>query len=133
MSGLVIQNPSGGGITLSSAATANDYTVTLPGAITALTDGATITPDLTNGFTYSVTLGGNRTMANPSNPIAGQSGSIFIVQDGTGSRTLAWGSYWDFPAGVAPTLTATAGAVDRVDFIVRSATSIHAVFTGNYS
>ena len=109
------------------------FTAAQRGAITALTDGATITPDFAVANNFSVTLGGNRTMANPSNLVAGQSGSIFIVQDGTGSRTLAWGSYWDFAAGTAPTLTTTAGAVDRVDYIVRTTGSIHAVFTGDYS
>jgi hypothetical protein len=55
------------------------------------------------------------------------------VQDGTGSRTAAWGSYWDFAGGTAPVLTTTAAGIDRVDYIVRSSTSIHTVFTGNYS
>lgn len=103
------------------------------GIIGTLTDGATITPDLDTADMFTVTLGGNRTLANPTNIDAGQTGSIFIVQDGTGSRTLSWGSYWDFPNGVAPTLSTGANAVDRVDFIVRSSTSIHAVFTANYS
>jgi hypothetical protein len=104
------------------------------GAITALTDGATITPDFAVANNFSVTLGGNRTLANPSNLTAGQSGSIFLTQDGTGSRVLSWGSYWDFAGGgTAPTLSTAASAVDRVDYIVRSSTSIHAVFTGNYS
>lgn len=103
------------------------------GIISALTDGATITPDLDAANNFSVTLGGNRAMANPTNITAGQSGSIFISQDGTGSRTLSWGSYWDFPNGAAPTLSTTVSAVDRVDYIVRSSTSIHAVFTSNYS
>lgn len=101
--------------------------------ITTLTDGATITPDLSASCNFTVTLGGNRTLANPTGLVAGQSGSIFIVQDGTGSRTLAYGSYWDFAAGTAPTLTTTANAVDRIDYIVRSTTSIHAVMTANYS
>lgn len=105
----------------------------LAATITTLTDGATITPDFSDSCNFTVTLGGNRTLANPSNLVAGQSGSIFIVQDATGSRTLAWGSYWDFAGGTAPTLTTTANAVDRVDYIVRSSTSIHAVFTGDYS
>ena len=69
------------------------------GNITTLTDGATITPDLDDSDMFTVTLGGNRTLANPSNIDAGQTGSIFIVQDGTGSRTLAFGSYWDFAGG----------------------------------
>lgn len=101
--------------------------------ITTLTDGATITPDLSASCNFTVTLGGNRTLANPTGLVAGQSGSIFIVQDATGSRTLAYGSYWDFAAGTAPTLTTTANAVDRIDYIVRSTTSIHAVMTANYS
>tara|TARA_Y100000361_G_scaffold86022_1_gene76425 strand:+ start:621 stop:1163 length:543 start_codon:yes stop_codon:yes gene_type:complete len=75
----------------------------------------------------------NYSIANPSALVAGQSGSIFIVQDGTGNRTASWGSYWDWPGGVAPTLSTAANAVDRVDYIVRSTTSVHAVFTGNYS
>jgi hypothetical protein len=101
--------------------------------ITSLTDGATITPDFSASNNFTVTLGGNRTLANPTNLVAGQSGSIFIVQDGTGGRTLAFGSYYDFTGGTAPTLTTTASAVDRIDYIVRSSTSIHCVFTGNYS
>ena len=57
--------------------------------IQTLTDGATITPDFAEGTNFTVTLAGNRTIANPSNlsTAVGQSGSIFLVQDGTGSRT----------------------------------------------
>lgn len=113
---------------------AQTYTAAQRGTITTLTDGATVTPDFAASNNYVLTLGGNRTIANPTNLTAGQSGSIFLVQDGTGSRTAAWGSYWDFAGGTAPTLTAGAGgAVDRVDYIVRSATSIHAVATLNLS
>jgi hypothetical protein len=97
--------------------------------ITVLTDGATITPDLADSNNFSVTLAGNRTLANPTNIVAGQSGSIFISQDGTGSRTLAYGSYWDFAGGSAPTLSTAINAVDRLDYIVRTSTSIHAVLT----
>ena len=60
-------------------------------------------------------------------------GSIFIKQDGTGSRTVSYGSSWDFIGGTAPTLTTTASAVDRLDYIVRSSTKIHAVVTLAYS
>lgn len=116
-----------------STSAANTWTAGQRGEITTLTDGATITPDLNDSNNFTVTLAGNRTIANPTNCTAGQSGSIFIVQDGTGSRTASWGTYWDFAGGTAPTLTITASAVDRVDYIVRSASSIHAVFTGNYS
>ena len=113
--------------------TAQTFTAAQRGTISTLTDGATITPDFATANNFTVTLAGNRTIANPTNLTAGQSGSIFIVQDGTGGRTAAWGSYWDFAAGAAPTLTTDANAVDRVDYVVRSSTSIHTVFTGNYS
>ena len=113
--------------------TAQTFTAAQRGSISTLTDGATITPDFAAANNYTVTLGGNRTIANPTNLTAGQSGSIFLVQDGTGSRTAAWGSYWDFAGGTAPTLTTTASAVDRIDYVVRSSTSIHAVATLAYS
>ena len=112
---------------------AQTFTSGQRGEITALSDGATITPDMNDSNNFSVTLGGNRTLANPSNIAVGQCGSIFVAQDGTGSRTLAFGSYWDFVDGTAPTLTTTASAVDRIDYVVRTSTSIHAVATLAYS
>ena len=115
-------------------AQARTFTAGQRGEITTLTDGANISVDLAASNNFVVTLAGNRTLDNPTNIVAGQSGSIFIVQDGTGDRTLAYGSYYDFAGGTAPTLTTgTASAVDRIDYIVRSTTSIHAVFTANYS
>ena len=113
--------------------TASSWTAAQRGSISTLTDGATITPDFALANNYTVTLGGNRTLANPTNLTAGQSGSIFVVQDGPGSRTLAYGSYWDFIGGTAPTLSTAANAVDRIDYVVRTTGSIHAVFTANYS
>jgi hypothetical protein len=112
---------------------AQTFTAGQRGTISALTDGATITPDFAVANNYSVTLGGNRTLANPTNLTAGQSGSIFISQDGTGSRTLAYGSFYDFIGGTAPTLSTAASAVDRIDYVVRTTGSIHCVFTANYS
>lgn len=89
----------------------------------ALTDAATITPDFSyNNFT--LTIGGNRTLANPTGLVAGQSGIITITQDATGSRTLAYGSYWDCAGGIVPALSTTAGAVDNLVYYVNSATSI---------
>ena len=112
---------------------AQTFTAGQRGEITALTDGASIAVDLADSNNFSVTLGGNRTLANPSNVVAGQSGSFFITQDGTGSRTLAYGSNYDFIGGTAPTLSTAANSVDRIDYIVRTSTSIHCVFTANYS
>src|SRR5262249_555415 len=67
-----------------------------------LTDAATVAVDFSAGFNFSLTLGGNRTLGNPSNVKNGQSGAIVINQDGTGSRTLAYGNNWEFVGGAAP-------------------------------
>jgi hypothetical protein len=109
------------------------YTVAQRGTVSALTDGATITPDFAASNNFSVTLGGNRALANPTNIVAGQSGVIFITQDGTGSRTLSYGTYWKFSGGVAPTLTTTASAVDMLVYIVQSSTRIDAQLVTNLS
>ena len=105
-----------GGVSLTGGAAAN---------ITALSDGATITIDMATACHHSVTLGGNRTFAAPSNQVVGQAGSIFITQDGTGSRTASFNSAFKFVGGTAPTLTTTASAVDRIDYIILSSNVIH--------
>tara|TARA_Y100001938_G_scaffold128217_1_gene181789 strand:- start:5294 stop:6109 length:816 start_codon:yes stop_codon:yes gene_type:complete len=101
------------------------------GEVTALSDGANISIDFNNSNNFSITLGGNRTLNNPSNCTAGQSGSIFVTQDGTGSRTLAYQSYWKWAGGTAPTLSTAANAVDRIDYVVQSSSVIHAVATSD--
>ena len=101
--------------------------------IQALTDGTNISVDLNAGQNFTVTLAGNRTLDNPTNCVAGQVGSIFVVQDGTGSRTLAYGTYCDFIGGEAPVLSTAAAAIDRIDYIVHTSTDVHAVLTKAYS
>ena len=110
---------------------AQSFSAAQRGTVVSLTDGATITPNFAAGNNFSVTLGGNRTLANPTNLTAGQHGTIVITQDGTGSRTLAYGSNWKFPAGTAPTLTTTANAVDVLAYYVESATRITARLIGD--
>ena len=104
-----------GGVSLTGGAASN---------ITALSDGATITIDMATACHHSVTLGGNRTFAAPSNQVVGQSGSIFITQDGTGSRTASFNSAFKFVGGVAPTLSTAASAIDRIDYIIKSSNVI---------
>jgi len=108
-------------------ADAQTFTGAQRGEITALTDASSIATNLALSNNFSVTLAGNRTLANPTNIVAGQSGSIFITQDGTGSRTLAYGSYFKFVAGTAPVLSTAAAAIDRIDYVVKSSTAIQAV------
>ena len=78
---------------------------------------------------FIVTLGGNRTFSQTSSNATGNSGSIFIVQDGSGSRTASFGSAFKFAGGTAPTLSTAANAVDRLDFVVRAADNVHCVVT----
>jgi hypothetical protein len=107
-------------------ATAQSFTAAQRGSVSALTDGSSITPDFAAANNFSVTLGGSRTLANPTNLTAGQSGAIVITQDGTGSRTLAYGTYWKFSGATAPTLTTAAGSVDVLVYYVESSTRITA-------
>lgn len=89
-----------------------------------LVDGATITPDFSVSNDFSVTLAGSRTLANPTNLVAGQSGHIAITQDTTGSRTLAFGSYWKFGSSGTPSLSTAASAKDVLAYWVMDATHI---------
>ena len=89
--------------------------------------------DLNRNANFKLTISGNITLVNPANLTAGTTGSIFIVQDGTGSRTVSYGDSWDFAAGTAPTMTTGANSVDRIDYIVLDSTNIHAVATLAYS
>lgn len=77
-----------------------------------LTDGATINWDASTQDVCKVTLGGNRTLAAPTNNTTGQFISILVIQDGTGSRTLTWNAVFEFAADTAPTLTTTANLGD---------------------
>ena len=110
-----------------------NWTAAQRGEITALTSASTVTIDMADSNHFSCTMAHNITFANPTNTTAGQTGAIFLTQDGSGSRTASWGANFDWAAGTAPTLTTTAAAVDRIDYVVRSSTSIQAVATLNLS
>ena len=92
--------------------------------IVAVGTESTITVDLTTGNNFTITLNGNYTLGNPTGVTTGQSGSIYLVQDGTGSRTLGFGTHWNFAGGTAPTLSTGANAVDVLVYQCRTTTSI---------
>jgi hypothetical protein len=81
-----------------------------------LTDGATINWDTSLGSVATVTLGGNRAIAAPTNLKIG-SYILHIIQDGSGNRTVTWNSVFKWPAGVAPVLTTTANRRDLFSFV----------------
>ena len=77
-----------------------------------LTDQATVTWDASTQDVCKLTLGGNRTLAAPTNSTTGQFISILVIQDGTGSRTLSFNAIYEFASDTAPTLTTTANLGD---------------------
>ncbi len=79
----------------------------------ALTDGANIAVNSALSNNFSVTLGGNRTLDNPSNLTDGMILNFYIEQDGTGTRTLAFGSKYKFAGGVS-TISTAASARDFI-------------------
>jgi hypothetical protein len=81
-----------------------------------LTDGATINWDTSAGVIATVTLGGNRTMAAPTNLKVGTY-ILHVIQDGSGNRTLTWNSVFKWTAATAPTLTTAANRRDIFSFI----------------
>ena len=100
--------------------------------ITTLTDAASIGVDFLTGNNFLVTLTDNRTLAAPSNATAGQTGIIYVLQDGTGNRTLGYNTVYKFVSGSAPVLTTTANAVDMLVYSARSATTIDAVMLHDF-
>ena len=86
-----------------------------------LTDGATISWDMSQGFNAKVTIAGNRTLATPTNPFVGQTYTLAVTQDATGSRTMTWPTAFDWGTTGAPTLTTTASKTDQITLICSDA------------
>ena len=97
-----------------------------------LTDAASITSSFDAGNTFVVTLGGNRTLAAPTSAGIGQTGSIRVIQDATGGRTLSYNSAWQFVSASAPVMDTSAGAQSILVFSCRSATTIDAVMLHDF-
>jgi hypothetical protein len=104
--------------TVAGLSIAETFSAAQRASYSALTDGTTITPDFSLANNYSVTLGGNRTLGVPTSIVAGQSGQFDILQDSTGSRTLAYAWVWNFAGGTAPTLTTAGCSFDSLFYAV---------------
>ena len=101
---------------------------TFGGATVGATNTANATGSTTLDFdayqNFVLTFTGNVTLANPSTESVGQSGIIVIIQDGTGSRTIAVGTDYEWPAGTATTISTAGGAVDIIPYFIKAANSI---------
>lgn len=98
-------------------------------AAQALTDAATVAVDWSAGINFTVTLGGNRTLGNPTNGVPGTWRRIQVTQDATGSRTLAYGNQYVHPGGADAVLSTAANAVDTLYIYCRT-TSIFELHVG---
>jgi len=124
----------GGAVMTSTATFTGSVVVSAPfntNTVT-LTDAASIVPSFDDGNVFVVTLGGNRTLAAPTSANIGQVGSIRVIQDATGSRTLSYNTAWQFVSGSAPTMDTSAGAQSILVYSVRSAATIDAVMLHDF-
>lgn len=81
-----------------------------------IADAATINWNVDLGSVMQVTLGGNRTMAAPTNHVAGGTYTAIINQGTPGNRTMTWNSVFKF-AGGSKTLSTAANSVDVATFV----------------
>lgn len=100
--------------------TANPFTAHQYFPLATITDGANLSWTVSTGQKGKVTLGGNRTMNAVTGAVEGATYTLWVIQDGTGSRTITWttsgaGSF-DFGTAGAPTLTTTASKADLLTF-----------------
>jgi hypothetical protein len=73
--------------------------------------------DLSLGNLHRITLTGNPTLSftnPPPNSTLGVTFTIFLLQDGTGTRTVTWPASVHWSDGITPTLTTTANRMDAV-------------------
>jgi hypothetical protein len=101
--------------------------------VVTLTDQATISWDVDDGHMAKVTLGGNRTLGALSNLTAGFTGVLYVIQDGTGGRTLAFNAAYNFVAGAAPTVSSGASEYDILYMTCWDGTNVDVAVGQNFS
>jgi len=89
------------------------------------------TISLADGSFQVLTLTGSATITMPT-ATAGRSFILLLKQDATGSRTVTWSTV-AWPAGTAPTITATASKQDIFSFVADGTNWYGAVGGQNYT
>lgn len=132
-----IQNAAGAavlGSALVQRTEVNSFTKGQRGAIASVSYASSVAINMDNGNNVNISaLTGNIVLANPTNNVPGQGGSIWFTQDGTGSRTISFGSSWKIAGGSAASLSTASGVVDRLDYKVKTSTHIDYVLSQNMS
>jgi hypothetical protein len=114
-------------ITTTGAVATGDLTITgiaLATTDTDATNTGSVTLDFSANQNFVLTLTGNVTLANPTTESVGQSGIIVLIQDGTGSRTLAVGDQYFGAGGAVPEISTAANAIDVIPYFVQASGKI---------
>ena len=99
--------------------------------ITTIADATSIVMNMATNNQFLVTLGGDRTLAAPTNLTVGQTGHIYCIQNSGGGHTLGYNSVFQFAGGSDPVLTAAGGSVDLLVFSVRASDKVDAVMVND--
>lgn len=111
-------------LAVAGLADANSFTGPNTGSVTTLTDGATITMNLSTTNNFKVTLGGNRNI-DVTNISEGLSGMLYVKQGTAGALTLTFRSGFD--TAISITLATAASAVNLVAFYCYDSATVWAV------
>jgi hypothetical protein len=108
---VIVDDPAGSPVTkkVSASVLRNPHVATL-------TYAATVTTDASAGDIFDLTLTGNVTLANPTNPVDGKTIRWRIRQDGTGSRTVTLGNKFVIPSSATSPLPFSTAA-NKMDIL----------------
>lgn len=108
-----------GAVDVTGELIANSYNETYA-AVTSTINATTVNCETGNSFSHTLTENTTFTFSNPPASGTSYTFSIEIIQDaGASGFTVTWPTSVDWPAGAAPTLTATASAKDIFVFTTR--------------
>ena len=93
---------------------------------------ANVSWDLDTQQVATLTLDGDLVLDNPTNMNDGGQYVLRLIQDGTGTRLLTYGSAYKFPGGTAPTLSTGTTDRDKIGFD-SDGTNMDGNFAANYS
>lgn len=92
--------------------------------------------DLADGNIFNAVLTTANTayiVSAPTNQQEALGGSVFLQTSTAGANTVSFNAVWGFNTGTAPTMSTGKAVIDRVDFLTRGTTEIHAVYSNAVS
>ena len=105
--------------TVTAELKANSYNESYT-AVTSTSNATTVNCEAGNTFMHTLTENTTFTFSNPPASGTGYTMTVEIIQDASASGyTVTWPTSVDWPSATAPTLTATADAVDVFVFTTR--------------